>query len=467
MMIIVWTAVVILLVLDLTGIFRFTAKFGAAVVLLAAPHIVLVSGLLSAGQYYFLTAPVLTILIYSVLRLNILPIKLHKTSSHRLNFLFGGKRLLNLGIYTTIMQIPLYIFYYKFYSDLFNVKREIADAIVAFLLINIMIYNGMFRVIFASKWLNVLKRLLCWLFVWVPGINVFIMLYLRHTASKEYDYFEYKLNDMPRQVENKICGTRYPILLVHGVGFRDARYFNYWGRIPKQLRKRGAQIFYGNQEAWATIEYNSSLLYERVKQVLAETGAEKINIIAHSKGGLDCRYMISKYNLDCVASLTTMGTPHYGVKFADMLLGRLSDSFVDRIARIINKIFKSYGDTNPDFKNAVYSLTEKEAAEFNNCVKDSPCTYYQSYNSVMRCAFSDWILTIPYIIGRIAGSRLNDGLVPEKSAHWGNFRGTLRTKGMHGVSHGDMIDLKREDFKGFDIIQKYVDIVEELKNMGY
>ena len=27
------------------------------------------------------------------------------------------------------------------------------------------------------------------------------------------------------------CSTRYPILLVHGAGFRDRRFPRYWGRI--------------------------------------------------------------------------------------------------------------------------------------------------------------------------------------------------------------------------------------------
>ena len=116
---------------------------------------------------------------------------------------------------------------------------------------------------------------------------------------------------------------------------------------------------------------------------------------------------------------------------------------------------------------AVHMLTEEYAAKFNGRVKDSPEVYYQSFSSVMGCAFSDPILTIPYLIGRAVGSKYNDGLVPEPSAHWGNFRGTITSKRIHGVSHGDLIDLKREDFRGFDMIDKYVEIVSELKNMGY
>lgn len=44
------------------------------------------------------------------------------------------------------------------------------------------------------------------------------------------------------------CATRYPILLVHGTGFRDWKRLGYWGRIPELLRRRGAQVCFGGQD---------------------------------------------------------------------------------------------------------------------------------------------------------------------------------------------------------------------------
>lgn len=52
------------------------------------------------------------------------------------------------------------------------------------------------------------------------------------------------------------CKTRYPILLVHGMGFRDGK-ICYWGRIPKVLEKHGAELYFGGQEANASIERNA------------------------------------------------------------------------------------------------------------------------------------------------------------------------------------------------------------------
>ena len=61
----------------------------------------------------------------------------------------------------------------------------------------------------------------------------------------------------------------------------------------------------------------------------------------------------------------------------------------------------------------------------------------------------------------------NDGLVSVESAKWGEFIGVFSNTRTRGISHGDIIDLKREDYKNFDIIETYVRIVEELKERGF
>ena len=87
------------------------------------------------------------------------------------------------------------------------------------------------------------------------------------------------------------------------------------------MEKNGATVFYGNQESAASISKCGEELAMRIKEILKETNFEKVNIIAHSKGGLDSRYTLSKCGMDqYVASLTTINTPHRGCEFADFLL---------------------------------------------------------------------------------------------------------------------------------------------------
>ena len=66
-------------------------------------------------------------------------------------------------------------------------------------------------------------------------------------------------------MDTRECSTRYPFILVHGTGFRD---WGYWGRIPRALEQRGAKVFFGGQDGWATVEHNAELLKARVKDLL-------------------------------------------------------------------------------------------------------------------------------------------------------------------------------------------------------
>ena len=100
-----------------------------------------------------------------------------------------------------------------------------------------------------------------------------------------------KQSDTPLQ--DLSCRTRYPIVLIHGTGFRDLKWPVYWGRIPKALERRGAKIYYGLQDCWASTETNAREIVRRIDEIRQETGAEKVNLIAHSKGGLEARMAAS------------------------------------------------------------------------------------------------------------------------------------------------------------------------------
>ena len=61
---------------------------------------------------------------------------------------------------------------------------------------------------------------------------------------------------------------KYPVLLVHGMGYRDSKYINYWGRIPAKLEENGCKIYYGNQDSNWTVESNGVFLAEKIKEII-------------------------------------------------------------------------------------------------------------------------------------------------------------------------------------------------------
>lgn len=268
------------------------------------------------------------------------------------------------------------------------------------------------------------------------------------------------------------CDTRFPILLIHGTGVRDWRRVGYWGRIPDALRDRGARVFHGGQDSWATVEANAAALKERVQAVLAETGSGKVHLIAHSKGGLEARYLVSSLGMaPYVASVTTISTPHHGSKTMDVLyrlphgLFRLGGFFVDLWYRLL-------GDRDPDFFAVCGQFTTAWAEAFNRANPDAEGVLYRTYGGVMAGPASDLLMAWQhFVVRRVEGD--NDGLVSLASAQWTGFRGPWRGVGRRGISHLDEVDLRRRPLWGrpqadgiSDVVVEYVAMVAELKELG-
>jgi len=262
------------------------------------------------------------------------------------------------------------------------------------------------------------------------------------------------------------CKTKYPIILVHGTGSRDREHLSCWGRIPEALRSRGAEVYFSNQDAWGSIEDNALVVKESINSILVKTNYNKVNIIGLSKGGLEARYLISTLGMgDKVASLTTVATPHYGSKTMDFFCGK-QKYLLKFSAFFINRFYQWLGDTKPDFYHVCQQLTTAYSQQFNRENLNSDLVYYQSYASTMKKSYSDMVLFIPHAIVKHFDGE-SDGIVSIGSAKWGEFKGVITGKGIRGISHSDLRDLRRRDSSGMDIRRVYVDIVRDLKNKGF
>lgn len=274
-------------------------------------------------------------------------------------------------------------------------------------------------------------------------------------------------------MENKRIAARYPVLMIHGVGFRDLKWPLYWGRIPAALSGMGTVLFYGQQDCWARVEDNAKTIKARICQILDETGSEKVNIIAHSKGGLEARMAASSLGMgDRIASITTIGTPHRGSKTIDRLL-KAPDAFFNIASFAVNNWIGLIGDTKPDFYAVCRDFSTAYAEEFNRNNPDVPGVFYQSFAGVMKTPFSDINLsTANAVVKWIEGD--NDGLVSVESAKWGESFTLLTGRTNRGVSHYDEIDFRRAPLsvknggEGVaDICDVYKDIVTGLAERGF
>ncbi len=235
--------------------------------------------------------------------------------------------------------------------------------------------------------------------------------------------------------------TKYPIVLAHGLfGFDNIGPVEYWYGIPSALRADGAKVYSTQVAAANSTEVRGEQLLTQVKQILAVTGATKVNLVGHSHGGPTARYVAS-VRPDLVASVTSVGGVNRGSQVADLLLGiapagSLSNaviiSITNGLATIINFLSGGKGLTQ-DSLAAAKSLSTAGSLAFNvkhpEGVPTSACG--EGAYQVNGVSYFSWsgakaytnvfdILDPALALTSLAfGSAKNDGLVASCSAHLG------------------------------------------------
>ena len=447
---------------------KYVRRIVKAIVLLAATDFLLVQGLVQryAGEIVGNVCS-LTLLVAFVY-INMRPVPQTAPTKQILQ-LASGNELLQLFLITATANVFLVVWGTPF-SELggMTLLFWIIAVVPIVILEAILFWNGMIRVYITSVQLGIKHRILAAVCGWIPGVNIWYLLkIIRITAAEvEFETEKWELDEV--RAESALCATKYPILLVHGVFFRDFRYLNYWGRIPKALKRNGGAVYYGQQQSASSVEDAGGELAARIRALVEETGCEKVNIIAHSKGGLDARWAIThEHCAPMVASLTTINTPHRGCIFAEYLLNKLPESVQDKTADTYNAALKVLGDTDPDFNAAVGDLTESVCFVRNETTPDAPEVLYESVMSYCKKArHGKFPLNLSYpLVKHFDGQ--NDGLVSVDSARWGSKFTLLEPEGTRGITHGDVIDLNRENIPGFDVREFYVNLVASLKERGY
>ncbi len=405
--------------------------------------------------------------------INLLPIE-NILQTERLQIMSRGCEFLRLFLFsltlTIIIQVGLCLYLWVNRDSVTSGELIlfVLGIVFAGICESIIFWNGILRVYLTSVQLGIKHRVLGAIFSWIIGLNIYYLNKIIRICEKEFDYETKKADLNNTRLSSELCKTKYPIILVHGVFFRDFRYLNYWGRIPQELQKNGATIYYGEQQSAATVEECAKELAERIEKIVTDTGCEKVNIIAHSKGGLDSRVAIAHFGSGpYVASLTTINTPHNGCIFAEYLLNKCPNSIKEYVSNNYNVALSKFGDKSPDFMGAITDLTMTSCKARNEVTLDVEGVLYESVASYSNKArhvkfpmnFSHRI--VKHFDGK------NDGLVSIESAKWGTSYKLLEPKGKRGISHGDMIDLNRENIADFDVREFYVELISSLKVRGY
>lgn len=383
----------------------------------------------------------------------------------RLRICYHGSVLLTV----CTAAVPISLFYHAillFYLRP-DYKTVLYSALVWLLIESLVFWTGILSVYCTSVQLGISLRIKGILFALIPFWNFVMLGRIILVTIKEIEFEVEKEHVNRDRAHQAVCQTKYPILLVHGVFFRDSHLFNYWGRIPAELKRNGATIYYGEHQSAASVEDSAKELSRRIARLVEDTHCEKVNIIAHSKGGLDSHYAISELgSAPYVASLTTINSPHRGCLFVDVLMKHVPEKIKNKIAHTYNRTLMHLGDRNPDFLAAVSDLTAASCKERNEKLHMPKEIYCQSVGSIQNKAHSGkFPLNYSYHLVKYFDGP-NDGIVGESSFSFGESYRLVRVHGQRGVSHCDMIDMNRENIEEFDVREFYVELVHDLKERG-
>jgi triacylglycerol lipase len=227
----------------------------------------------------------------------------------------------------------------------------------------------------------------------------------------------------------------------------------------------GVLAFAPNVAPYNTVSFRSSMWADRLKAVFEETAAPRVNLVAHSMGGLDGRYLISEMGLhERIASLTTISSPHQGTYIAEYVLSR-----PERVREILANLADWVGSqavagAEADFRKALRELTiEHMHSHFNDRIKDSPDTRYRSFAGAAGKGTDTPINPIlrPGNAILFSAEGLNDGIVSVASAKWGQFEETIEADhaAQVGLSLGSSTRFSSNDF--------YLRLARELAEAGY
>ncbi|MEM6328530.1 MAG: alpha/beta fold hydrolase, partial [Bacteroidota bacterium] len=121
-----------------------------------------------------------------------------------------------------------------------------------------------------------------------------------------------------------ILPTRYPVVLLHGFGaLANLMQGGVLHREAMHLRAHGIWAYAPHANPYDTIQARCDTWAAHLTRAMDETGADRLNLIGFSSGGLDARWLACEMGwADRIASLVTVSTPHRGTALAEYVLGR-------------------------------------------------------------------------------------------------------------------------------------------------
>jgi hypothetical protein len=276
--------------------------------------------------------------------------------------------------------------------------------------------------------------------------------------------------------------TRFPVVLLHGMAGWDSflNFYEYFLNVEDDLLGLGYDVYTTKVAMFDDTEGRAAELEGQLMDILTTTAARKLDLLAHSQGGLDARHFISVMgHASDVAVLAMLATPNRGSVVSDKVLGFVGDGLAQDVLVAVMDFFSNLigGNENDTEAALEFISVEHMVNVFNPSHPDSPEVEYWSWAGLTCRALDaecraerddEWVfpaMAISYGLiadcppGLEIGCGDSDGMVPYNSAPWGQFMGTVY------ADHMDQIGQLTTG--GFDHKAFYRSVVEKMVEADY
>jgi triacylglycerol lipase len=204
-----------------------------------------------------------------------------------------------------------------------------------------------------------------------------------------------------------------PIVLAHGVlGFGSLMnipsFVSYFNGVAVHLRRRGHTVIVPQVNPIGSVKQRGEMLASIISEQVPKE--ERVDIIAHSMGGLDARHAIAKVDgfSARVATLVTIGTPHRGSPVADAIANKTGPLLLHMPTFLREKLESNAG--------ALHDLTTEIGIHFDETTPDvAGIRYIEVAGDASKGGHELFLFQFASVIGKI-NREVNDGVVTKSSA---------------------------------------------------
>ncbi|SFS97559.1 esterase/lipase family protein [Marininema halotolerans] len=221
---------------------------------------------------------------------------------------------------------------------------------------------------------------------------------------------------------SNLDASKHPIVFVQGLGSSALTWIENSGNMYEKAKAQGyetafVQLYDAAGDQFANNQWkNGEMLAKQIKEI-SQYYHKKVNVVAHSKGGIDTQTALIYYDADqYVDNVVTLSSPHHGSNLANLsyswyagwladLIGQQSAGTQSLQTGEMDK-FRQMTDTRAEVKNNhIYTLAGKDWGSFGSSLYFGGL-YLWSYGS-NDGAVNVWSSKLTYGSHLYTGSSLN------------------------------------------------------------